>query len=139
MNETPHVIVRIESAVKLKDSLGKFIAVNKNDRLHPIRKKRGIWPPAVLNLEIAIFVDQDLYRLMAVNFESNTEKEVIRFVLAMVNAVSYSLNFDFTVHEVLLLISFPYFVMLMPTVYQHTKTWLDGFILKLYFKNISVQ
>ncbi|VVC24170.1 Metallopeptidase, catalytic domain,Thrombospondin type-1 (TSP1) repeat,Peptidase M12B [Cinara cedri] len=86
LNETPHVIVRVQSAVKLKDSIGKFIAVNENDRLR-IRKKRGIWPPAVLNLEIAIFVDQDLYRLMAVNFESNTEKEIIRFVLAMVNAV----------------------------------------------------
>lgn len=91
LGETPHVIVRLENAIKLKESLGKYITVNGNDRLHTIRKKRSIWPPAVLNLEIAIFVDQDLYRLMAVNFESNTEKEIIRFVLAMVNAVSYLL------------------------------------------------
>lgn len=87
-DETPHVIVRLENAVKLKDSLGKFIAPDENDRLPKIRTKRGIWPPAVLNIEIAIFVDQDLYRLMTVNFESNTEKEIVRFVLAMVNAVS---------------------------------------------------
>jgi len=91
LDETPHVIVQLENAVKLKEFLGKFNAVNNNARLPKIRAKRGIWPPAVLNLEIAIFVDQDLYRLMAVNFESNTEKEIIRFVLAMVNAVSYSL------------------------------------------------
>ncbi|XP_050521162.1 A disintegrin and metalloproteinase with thrombospondin motifs adt-1-like isoform X2 [Daktulosphaira vitifoliae] len=51
------------------------------------RSKRDIWSSRELNLEIAIFVDQDLYRLMAVSFESNTEKEVIRFVLAMINAV----------------------------------------------------
>lgn len=87
LDETPHVIVRLENAAKLKDSLGKFITVNEHDKLLKIRSKRAIWSPSVLNVEIAIFVDQDLYRLMAVNFESNTEKEIIRFVLAMVNAV----------------------------------------------------
>ncbi|XP_050443117.1 A disintegrin and metalloproteinase with thrombospondin motifs adt-1-like isoform X2 [Adelges cooleyi] len=81
-DETPHVIVRIVNATELKDSLGKF-----GDRLIESRQKRDTWSSTVLNLEIAIFVDQDLYRLMAVSFESNTEKEVIRFVLAMVNAV----------------------------------------------------
>lgn len=75
--------------MRLKDALGKFIDVNEIDRVPGVRAKRGIWPPAVLNLEIAIFVDQDLYKLMAVSFKSNTEKEIIRFVLAMVNAVSY--------------------------------------------------
>lgn len=93
MDETPHVIVRLENAAKLKDSLGKFITVNEYDKLLKIRSKRAIWSPSVLNVEIAIFVDQDLYRLMAVNFESNTEKEIIRFVLAMVNAVSKLPNF----------------------------------------------
>jgi len=88
LDETPHVIVRLENAAKLKDSLGKFITVNEYNKLPKIRSKRAIWSPSVLNVEIAIFVDQDLYRLMAVNFESNTEKEIIRFVLAMVNAVS---------------------------------------------------
>ncbi|XP_025201614.1 A disintegrin and metalloproteinase with thrombospondin motifs adt-1-like [Melanaphis sacchari] len=87
LDETPHVIVRLENAAKLRDSLGKFIAVNEYNKSHKVRKKRGIWSPSVLNLEIAIFVDQDLYRLMAINFEPNTEKEIIRFVLAMVNAV----------------------------------------------------
>ncbi|XP_015368715.1 PREDICTED: A disintegrin and metalloproteinase with thrombospondin motifs 16-like [Diuraphis noxia] len=87
LDETPHVIVRLENAAKLKDSLGKFIAVNEYSKLPKIRSKRAIWSPSELNVEIAIFVDQDLYRLMAVNFESNTEKEIIRFVLAMVNAV----------------------------------------------------
>lgn len=91
-DETPHVIVRLENAVKLKRSLGKFVAASEqhDDGLPRARARRATWPPAALNLEIAIFVDQDLYRLMAVNFESNTEKEIIRFVLAMVNAVRYS-------------------------------------------------
>lgn len=79
--------------------------MNENDRLPKIRTKRGVWPPAALNLEIAIFVDQDLYRLMAVNFESNTEKEIIRFVLAMVNAVSCSLYTSICTCSLFLLIA----------------------------------
>lgn len=44
--------------------------------------------PPVLAIEIAIFVDKDLYRHMLKNFPRNTEANLIRFVLAMINGVS---------------------------------------------------
>uniref|UniRef100_A0A1B0GKN0 Putativedisintegrin and metalloproteinase with thrombospondin motifs 18 n=1 Tax=Lutzomyia longipalpis TaxID=7200 RepID=A0A1B0GKN0_LUTLO len=44
-------------------------------------------PPNVLHVETAIFVDRDLFRHMAKNYPKNTEMNLIRFVLAMVNGV----------------------------------------------------
>lgn len=56
-----------------------------------VRKKRHIstqWKiPQVLHIETAIFVDKDLFKHMAKNFPDNTENQLIRFVLAMVNGV----------------------------------------------------
>ncbi|XP_059620243.1 A disintegrin and metalloproteinase with thrombospondin motifs adt-2 [Phlebotomus argentipes] len=43
--------------------------------------------PSVLHIETAIFVDRDLFRHMAKNYPKNTEMNLIRFVLAMVNGV----------------------------------------------------
>lgn len=43
--------------------------------------------PKVLHIETAIFVDKDLYHHMAKNYPKNTETHIIRFVLAMINAV----------------------------------------------------
>ena len=44
-------------------------------------------------METAVFVDKDLLEHMKTNFPTNTEKEVIQVVLAMVNAVrSESIN-----------------------------------------------
>lgn len=43
--------------------------------------------PQILYVETAIFVDKDLYRHMAKNFPKNTEGNLIRFVLAMINGV----------------------------------------------------
>lgn len=40
-----------------------------------------------LYVELAVFVDRDLFRHMAINFPRDTEREVTRVVLAMVNAV----------------------------------------------------
>lgn len=40
-----------------------------------------------LFIETAIFVDRDLYRHMEKNYPKNTESNLIRFVLAMVNGV----------------------------------------------------
>lgn len=39
-------------------------------------------------VETAVFVDKDLYNHMTTTFPVNTENELIRFVLAMINAVS---------------------------------------------------
>lgn len=39
-------------------------------------------------IETAVFVDRDLFDHMKSNFPADTERELIRFVLAMINAVS---------------------------------------------------
>ncbi|XP_030381356.1 A disintegrin and metalloproteinase with thrombospondin motifs 16 [Scaptodrosophila lebanonensis] len=44
-------------------------------------------PPHELHIETAIFVDSDLYRHMEKNFPKDTESQLIRFVLAMINGV----------------------------------------------------
>nr|CAI5865939.1 unnamed protein product [Callosobruchus analis] len=52
------------------------------------RKKRETFPEgAPAFVETAVFVDKDLFEHMKTNYLSETEREVIRFVLAMVNAV----------------------------------------------------
>lgn len=43
--------------------------------------------PHVLFIETAIFVDRDLYRHMMKNYPKNTEGNLIRFVMAMINGV----------------------------------------------------
>lgn len=51
------------------------------------RTKRGTGGSPIF-VETAVFVDRDLYHHMAQNYPDNTERELIRFVLAMINAVS---------------------------------------------------
>ncbi|XP_055536789.1 A disintegrin and metalloproteinase with thrombospondin motifs adt-1 [Wyeomyia smithii] len=48
--------------------------------------------PNVLYIETAIFIDKDLYRHMFKNFPKNTEANLIRFVLAMINGVQLIYN-----------------------------------------------
>lgn len=43
--------------------------------------------PHALYIETAIFVDKDLFRHMAKNYPKNTEGNLIRFVMAMINGV----------------------------------------------------
>lgn len=45
--------------------------------------------PRVLHIETAIFVDKDLYRHMTKNYPKDTESNLIRFVLAMINGVIF--------------------------------------------------
>lgn len=76
------------------------------------RFKRNVSPTTTvptppLNTEIyvetAVFVDKDLYAHMSSTFPQNTEKELIKFVLALINAVSslsrliwlWDRNYDF--------------------------------------------
>lgn len=47
--------------------------------------------PQMLHIETAIFVDKDLYKHMATNFANDTESQIIRFVLALINGVSVTL------------------------------------------------
>ncbi|XP_046752796.1 A disintegrin and metalloproteinase with thrombospondin motifs adt-1-like isoform X1 [Diprion similis] len=50
------------------------------------RTDRGTGSSPVF-VETAVFVDRDLYHHMARNYPQNTERELVRFVLAMINAV----------------------------------------------------
>lgn len=77
-----------------------YINKTTNDVAGDIRFKRDATtvtsPVPPLNTEIyvetAVFVDKDLYNHMTTTFPVNTEKELIRFVLALINAVSTSEN-----------------------------------------------
>lgn len=65
------------------------------------RKKRHIAAnsikkiPQILFIETAIFVDKDLFRHMAINYPKNTEGNLIRFVLAMINGVNINFIINF--------------------------------------------
>ncbi|KAI5640167.1 reprolysin family propeptide domain-containing protein [Phthorimaea operculella] len=63
-------------------TIGAFIKKLVKD---PRRQKRAILP--AIFVETAVFVDRDLYKHMTVNFPKETERELVRFVLAMINAV----------------------------------------------------
>ncbi|CAH1169956.1 unnamed protein product, partial [Phaedon cochleariae] len=53
-----------------------------------VRVRRETFPEgAPAFVETAVFVDKDLFEHMKTNFPVNTERELIRFVLAMINAV----------------------------------------------------
>ncbi|XP_054738435.1 uncharacterized protein LOC129244685 isoform X1 [Anastrepha obliqua] len=65
---------------------------NKNSQKRRRRRRRYIASgnskiPQDLYIETAIFVDRDLFKHMSKNFPDNTESQMIRFVLAMINAV----------------------------------------------------
>lgn len=49
------------------------------------RHKRSLVP--AIFVETAVFVDRDLHKHMVVNYPKDTERELVRFVLAMINAV----------------------------------------------------
>lgn len=52
------------------------------------RVKRTSKTESPVFIETAVFVDRDLFDHMKSNFPADTERELIRFVLAMINAVS---------------------------------------------------
>lgn len=54
------------------------------------RGKRSVvlLPGTPIHVETAVFIDKDLYQHMALNFPADTERELVRVVLAMINAVS---------------------------------------------------
>jgi hypothetical protein len=56
----------------------------------PGRGKRSVvlLPGTPIHVETAVFIDKDLYQHMALNFPDDTERELVRVVLAMINAVS---------------------------------------------------
>jgi hypothetical protein len=56
----------------------------------PVRGKRSVvlLPGMPVHVETAVFIDKDLYQHMALTFPADTERELVRVVLAMINAVS---------------------------------------------------
>lgn len=69
------------------------------------RKRRHIgrqpWTiPQVLYIETAVFVDRDLFKHMAKNFPRNTESQLVRFVLAMINGVQLLYNHPSLGHRI---------------------------------------
>ncbi|CAH2003513.1 unnamed protein product [Acanthoscelides obtectus] len=80
-----------EEAKDISYNSGNKIDRRKRDTLvhsRIKRKKRETFPDgAPAFVETAVFVDKDLFDHMKTNYPSETEREVIRFVLAMVNAV----------------------------------------------------
>lgn len=82
----------------IENSLKKTIQ-SHDDAIHTSiphggkRSKRYISTPSnrkiphVLFIETAIFVDRDLFRHMMKNYPKNTEGNLIRFVMAMINGV----------------------------------------------------
>lgn len=66
-----------------------FTKANYKDSRSLKRRKRETFPDgAPAFVETAVFVDKDLFDHMKTNYPVDTERELIRFVLAMINAVS---------------------------------------------------
>ncbi|KAF2886741.1 hypothetical protein ILUMI_19432, partial [Ignelater luminosus] len=58
-----------------------------SNKINQIRKKRDAFQlDGPIFVETAVFVDRDLFDHMKSNFPIDTERELIRFVLAMINA-----------------------------------------------------
>lgn len=83
---------------RLQEDIKRRIQANEEDEhkfqiKHLNRTKRYITSgsnrkiPHVLFIETAIFVDRDLFRHMVKNYPKNTEGNLIRFVMAMINGV----------------------------------------------------
>lgn len=90
----PHIIVRKHiphNHGRSDTDTGSFCGVRPEANIPPTSQMRSRFRRAVLapvHVETAVFVDSDMYHLMSNNFPIDTEREIVRFVLAMVNAVS---------------------------------------------------
>ncbi|XP_060519373.1 A disintegrin and metalloproteinase with thrombospondin motifs adt-1 isoform X2 [Cylas formicarius] len=77
-NQTKDSITKVKLKTKNSQKMGKTLK----------RRRRDTFPiGATVFVETAVFVDRDLFDHMKINFPVDTEREVIRFVLAMINAV----------------------------------------------------
>ncbi|XP_065167157.1 LOW QUALITY PROTEIN: A disintegrin and metalloproteinase with thrombospondin motifs adt-1-like [Atheta coriaria] len=93
-----HVIVRSKQDGVAQNGDQACLHTSDTDYAHKKRKrkkftlhsrsKRDLFPPdSPVFVETAVFVDRDLFEHMKSNFPIDTERELIRFVLAMINAV----------------------------------------------------
>ncbi|KAJ3648726.1 hypothetical protein Zmor_020505 [Zophobas morio] len=106
-SERPHVVVRkhhkktclhhhntkLPSDIQLKNKINptKDEEAKAESEKNPLSLKRSKRESPPLGtpvfVETAVFVDRDLFEHMKTNFPVDTERELIRFVLAMINAV----------------------------------------------------
>ena len=80
---------------KSKTQTEESTSVDKNEcdsctegGLNRSKRSTVLKPGAPVHVETAVFVDKDLFQHMALNFPTDTERELVRVVLAMINAVS---------------------------------------------------
>ncbi|KAK6643512.1 hypothetical protein RUM43_005022 [Polyplax serrata] len=83
---TPHLLVKSESVGSVRKP---WVLAGRRKR-----QRRSFGLKKEVKVETAIFVDRDLYRHMLNNFPENTERNLYRFVLAMINAVQLLYNDD---------------------------------------------
>ncbi|XP_068083520.1 A disintegrin and metalloproteinase with thrombospondin motifs adt-1 [Anabrus simplex] len=98
----PHVMVRTDSDVSedkcvfcsktdinslVSKSGAQFAQEEGVTQAWPRRKRSLLSPGAPIYVETAVFIDRDLFQHMTINFPTDTERELVRVVLAMINAV----------------------------------------------------
>ncbi|KAH1007972.1 hypothetical protein HUJ04_005135 [Dendroctonus ponderosae] len=81
--------VYLQSPNKTKEIKAKVMFVERKKSNRTLkRSRRDTFPAgATVFVETAVFVDRDLFEHMKTNFPVDTEREITRFVLAMINAV----------------------------------------------------
>lgn len=91
---------------------------SKEEHLEVLRREKRstvLLPGTPIHVETAVFIDKDLYQHMALNFPTDTERELVRVVLAMINAVSQYQN-----HNRRIMPGIPKYVLLL-CIYRHTR------------------
>lgn len=91
-NVIPHLIIK-----KKLQNLQLFDVQQSNYAngiKYSSRIKRSLPSSLEVRIETAVFVDHDLFRHMTSNFPINTERQLLRFVLAMVNAVNIPISLN---------------------------------------------
>lgn len=75
-----------------------FVERKKSNRTLKRSRREAFPAGATVFVETAVFVDRDLFEHMKTNFPVDTEREITRFVLAMINAVSTRVYFCLSHH-----------------------------------------
>lgn len=88
LSQKPHVVFKDANVEGCQARTEETNSKSKTPK-KVTRSKREVFPVgSTVFVETAVFVDRDLFELMKANFPVDTEREIIRFVLAMINAVS---------------------------------------------------
>nr|XP_022913950.1 A disintegrin and metalloproteinase with thrombospondin motifs adt-1-like isoform X2 [Onthophagus taurus] len=92
----PHIIIKKpifnlngDCSILNRNKTYGVINLDENLKSNTLKKriKRDSYSPSPIFVETAVFVDKDLFEHMKTNYPVDTERDLIRFVLAMINAV----------------------------------------------------